>query len=198
MAQFEDYRWEIHWDTHSFLDEDAYEIASALHNETGTTISLHRQARYALVVDAFIVFAIYYVGKSAGKFFEKLGEKAGERVGDEIGKDMVAIYSKIKGILIEKLKKNKSGKGFQCLFEIYVNGILIRSVFRGTSEEAEMVANSVDSLRQVMEVADSVVDDFDSGEELVEIRCVYDGESRSWTPIFVATSQSVYRIEKLS
>ncbi|MGA9365426.1 MAG: hypothetical protein WBW16_13765, partial [Bacteroidota bacterium] len=167
MAQPTDYKWEIHWDAHTFSEDDVNELASALHRETGTTISLRPRARYAALVDVFIVLAVYYVGKSVGKFFEKVAEKAGERVGDEIGDDIAAIYCKLKSLLIEKLKKNKSEKGFQCLYEINLNGILIRAVLRANSDQADLIANSIDSLKQLMEVASSVVDEFGLEEDIV-------------------------------
>lgn len=197
MPKISGHKWEICWDTHTFAESDVKEIATALNQVTNTTILLKPIGRYATLVDVLLTLSAYYVGISAVEFFKNCSAKIGEKIGDEIGNDIVKVYSKIKTLLIDKLTKNKSHKGFQFLYKIYINGFLISAVVHGMSDDSGIVGNSIDCVDQIIFLAASILSEFYENEELVELRIVFDNVTKQWKPLFIVTKQNVYEVESM-
>lgn len=189
-----DYQWKIHWDTHTFSDHDAGEIASALNGVTGAEIEAKSIARYAALVDVFLLLSVYWAGKSAVEFFKSYGAKVGEKIGEEVGNDIVNVYSKLKGLITDKFTKNKSEKGFQCLFQINIDGLLITAVIYGKPDDAELINTGIDCFEQVFSNTASVLTAFDLNEKAIEVRMVFDSQEGQWRPLFLVTNGSVYEI----
>lgn len=189
-----DNQWKIHWDTHTFSDHDAGEIASALYEVTGAEIGTKSIARYAALVDVFLLLSVFYAGKSAAEFFKSCGAKVGEKIGEEVGNDIVKVYSKLKELITDKFTKNKSDKGFQCLFQINIDGLLVSAVIHGKSEDAAVISEGIDCFEQVFSDTASVLADFHIDEKVLEVRMVFDSQERQWTPLFLVTNESVYEI----
>lgn len=196
MAQSSSCNWEMRWDTHTFAEDDIKEIASTFNQATGETILLKPEIRYAALVDTLIVLTACYVGISSTEFFKKFGAKLGDKIGEEIGNDLVKVYSKIKGLVVNKLVKNKSDKGFHCLFEVRLDGILISAVIHGNSDDVMLVSHGINRLDQAMTTAGAVLSEFDIAEDIVDLRLIFDGSANQWKPLFLATKQNVYEIER--
>lgn len=196
MPTIQDCEWEISWDKHTFSDQDADEIAVALEQVTGNEVVRHSIARYAASVDVAFILSVYFAGLAATEFFKSFGGKIGEKMGEEIGSDLVKAYSKIKDLITDKFTKNKSDKGFQCLFQINIDGLLVSAVIHGKSEDAELVCKGIDCFEQVFFVTASILPDFDIDEKVLEVRMVFDRQTAQWTPLFLVTNESVYKIER--
>lgn len=194
MLATHDCKWEINWDKHTFSGRDAAEIADELEQFAGNEVIHQPIARYSALVDALLVLTVCYAGISAAEFFKKCGGKIGDKLGEEVGNDIVKVYSKLKGLITDKFTKNKSDKGFQCLFQINIDGLLVSAVIHGKSEDAELINTGIDCFEQVFSDTASVLTDFDSDEKVLEVRMVFDSQEGQWRPLFLATNESVYEI----
>lgn len=195
MPAIQDCEWEISWDRHTFSEYDANEIATALEEVAGREVARQPIARYATSVDVAFILSVYFAGLAVTEFFKAFGGKVGEKIGEEVGSDLVKIYSKIKGLIADKFTKNKSDKGFQCLFRINIDRLLVTAVIHGKSEDAGLVSIGIDCFEQVFSDALSILSEFDLKEEILEIRMVFDDQAAQWTPLFLVTNESVYEIE---
>lgn len=187
--------FEIWYDIHTIDESDIKEIAELLHNETGLTIQLRERARYATGVEILIVLGITLAIK---KFIEGFSKKVGEKLGEEVGDDLVVLYRKIKDVLKRKLENKKNGKGYQILFEIHIDEILIRGVLVGNDGEYDNVDNSIEEIKSMAELAMSLINDFDDKDKITEVRLVFDNSVKEWKPFLIATNDDVFRINEYS
>lgn len=194
MPAIQDCEWEISWDKHTFSEYDANEIATALEDVTGQDVIRQPIARYAASVDVALILSVYFAGLAATEFFKTFGGKIGEKIGDEVGNDIVKVYCNLKGLIADKFTKNKSDKGFQCLFQINIDGLLVTAVIHGKTEEEALISKGIDCFEQVFSTAGSILSEFDLKEEILEIRMVFDGQATQWVPLFLVTNESVYEI----
>lgn len=194
MPAIQDCAWEISWDKHTFSEYDANEIATALEDVAGREVARQPIARYATSVDVAFILSAYFAGLAATEFFKAFGGKVGEKIGEEVGSDLVKIYSKVKGLIADKFTKNKSDKGFQCLFRINIDGLLVTAVIHGKTEEGALISKGIDCFEQVFSTAGSILSEFDLKEEILEIRMVFDSPTGLWKPLFLVTHESVYEI----
>ena len=184
----------VGWDIHSFTETDAKEIADEIFDITGTSVALKPTGRYATIVDVLLIISLSYAAVFAKNFFPELGKKLGDKLGEEIAKDAVKVYSGIKKTLLKKLVKNQSEKGFQFLIELKLETLLVRAVISGNPQDIDAVGLGIDSIQQLVETSISVLEESELGEEVIELRVLYNQKNDKWVPLFLSTKSEIYQI----